>query len=218
MKTPIKVVLADDQPLFLEGLKMILKGCDEIEITGEALNGVQLLYLVKELQPDVVVTDIEMPEMDGVEAMQRLKASYPQLGVIALTVFREDWRVMDMLHAGARGYLLKNSSREDLITAIRSVHAGGYYFCNSTSMRLSQLLAESVLPVMRTNEAEVLNETEKRIVVMICQQYSSKQIAGELRLQSKTIENYRTRIIEKTGMSNMAGVVVYAIRKGLFRP
>lgn len=218
MKAPIKIVLADDQPLFLEGLKMVLKGCDEIEIMGEALNGVQLLYLVRELQPDVVVTDIEMPEMDGVEAMQRLKELYPELGVVALTVFKEDWRVMDMLHAGARGYLLKNSSRDDLLTAIRAVSVGGYYFCNSTSMRLSQLLAEGILPGTRPEESEVLNETEKRIVVMICQQYSSKQIAGELGLQSKTIENYRTRIIEKTGMSNMAGVVVYAIRHGLFRP
>lgn len=217
MNTNLKIVLADDQPIYLGGLKLLLEQEEGIEIVGQAENGIQLLYLVEECAPDVVITDIEMPEMDGVEASKKLKKKKPGAAIVALTIYDEDWRVMDMLNAGARGYLLKNSRREELVAAIKAVAAGGFYFCSSTSLRLLQRLAESGLPVCR-EESCVFNETEKQIVVLICKQYSSKEIAGALQLQVKTIENYRNRLIEKTGMINMAGLVVYAIKHGLYKP
>lgn len=217
MDKAIKIVLADDQPLFTAGLRMVLEQGSGVEIVGEALNGIQLVYLVQELAPDVVITDIEMPEMDGTAATKKLKALYPKLGIIALTVFGEDWRVLDMLQAGARGYLLKNSTREDVLTAIRAVEAGGYYFCRSTNLRLAQLLAHSGMALFRDDEESLLTDTEKKIVALICRECSSKQIAEELNLSTKTVENYRLKIAEKTGAVNVAGVVVYAIKHGIYR-
>jgi DNA-binding NarL/FixJ family response regulator len=218
MNLPLKIVIADDQEIFLGGLRLLLQESREIEIVGEAANGIQLIYLVKELAPQVVVTDIEMPEMGGVEATRKLKALYPQLGIIALTAHLEDWLVVDMLTAGARGYLLKHSTKEELLTGIKAVEAGGFYFCNATSLKLAKMIANSSVNVFHEHEEEKFNSNELDIIKLICDQFSSKQIATELNLSPKTIENYRIKIFEKTGAKNVTGVVVYAIKHGLYKP
>ncbi|MBO9681053.1 MAG: response regulator transcription factor [Flavisolibacter sp.] len=214
----IKVIIAEDQALYRDGLRMLLQDDAEISITGEAANGLEVMDLVLTKKPDVIITDIEMPQMDGVELTRELQGCYPEIKVVALTAFPDDYLIVDMLEAGAKGYLLKSSSREKIVEAIHAVHANGMYFCESTSMKLMKKIADSKLEMSRKEDAGMFTENEKKIVQLICQQFSSKEIGEKMYLGLKTIESYRNKIYGKMGVKNMAGVVIYAIRCGLFRP
>lgn len=215
MKQRVKIVIADDYPLFREGIHLMLAR-ENVEITGEAADGRELLSVVKNVQPDVVITDIEMPVMNGIEATRELKSRNPGVRVIALTMFGEEHLIVDMLEAGAMGYLLKSSKKEELTEAIEIVYEGGTYFCNNTSMRLSRMIAHR-----KTDEQKVeikFSEKEKEIIKLICEQYASKQIATETQLTHRTVEKYRDHIMEKTGSKNVVGIVIYAIRHGIYNP
>lgn len=210
-------MIADDVELFRNGLKVLLQQQDEIEMVGEAANGLELLHTLKTIQPDVVITDIEMPKMSGIDVTKRIKAEYPNIPVIALTMFNENHLLAEMLEAGASGYLLKSTSKEELLEGIKAVVAGGLFFCNTTSMKLLKIVAATSIKDFPAHEAEKFSEKEIEIIQLICQEYSSKQIGPQLHLSSKTVQNYRIKIMEKTGAKNIAGLVVYAIKHGLFR-
>ena len=213
----IKVIIADDQEIFLEALKMMLSKFDFIEITGEAYNGREVIDLVVKEKPDVIITDVQMPEMDGVELTRELQGCYPEIKIIALTAYNEDHYVVDMLEAGAKGYLIKSSKKEKVAEAVYAVQGNAYYFCETTSPRLIQKIARSRIKVTVTEDASALSPTEQEIVRLICEQFSSKEIADQLCIGEKTVENYRNRIYDKVGVKNMAGIVLYAIRSGLFK-
>ena len=217
METPIKIVVADDHKMFLEGLHLLLANQSSVTIVGDAENGEQLLELVEKHKPDMVVTDIEMPGMGGVDVTKEIKRLYPDTGIIALTMYNDEYLIIDMLEAGARGYLVKSSSTEELVDAIKAVHAGGNYFCNTTSVKLLKLIASSKIPFDNKSQKEEFTEHELEIMQLICQEYSSKQIGPMLKLSARTVENYRNKILEKTGAKNMVGVVIYAIRNRLFK-
>jgi DNA-binding NarL/FixJ family response regulator len=216
MRPPIRIVIAEDYPLFMEGICLMLEKESSIEIAGEAVNGKELVAVTDKVQPDVVITDIEMPFMNGIEATREIRKKYPAMAILALTMYGEERLIVDMLEAGSNGYLLKNTRKEELLLAIRTVHSGRNYFCSSTSMRLSKMIArskaEKLLPEIS------LNEKETDIIRLICEQYPSKQIAEMTGLNHRTVEKYRNQIMEKTGAKNMAGIVIYAIRSGLFKP
>jgi DNA-binding NarL/FixJ family response regulator len=213
-----RIVIADDFPMFLQGLSLLLEKQPGFEIVGEASNGQQLTAIAKKLQPDVVITDIEMPIMTGIEATREIKSCFPSIGIIALTMFGDDQFVLDMLEAGASGYLLKNGLKEELFDAITVVIAGGNYYSNSTSMRLSKMIAASKARSGNTIGAASFSPKELEIIQLICQQYASKEIADKTMLTHRTVEKYRDRIMEKTGSRNMAGIVVFAIRHGIYKP
>src|SRR5258705_10066762 len=132
MYTPIRIVIADDHEIFRNGFKLLLKNQNELELVGEAENGKDLLAVVSEQQPDVVVTDIKMPVMDGIAACKIIKKIHPAIEVIALSMFNEDNLIVDMLEAGARGYLLKNTNKHELLLAAKTVHEGNTYYCTAT--------------------------------------------------------------------------------------
>ena len=212
----IKLVIADDHFLIREGFKTLLKKQSEIQLVGEAENGRELLAVVASTAPDVVITDIQMPEQDGITATRLIKEQHPAVGIIALSMFNENHLVIDMFKAGAKGYLVKNTDERELIDAIRSVHAGGSYFCNDTSLTLARLIDQHKLnPYEHTPEVH-LTEKEIGIIRLICQEYSSKQIAPLVKLTKRTVENYREKIQEKVGAQNVVGIVLYALRNGLF--
>jgi DNA-binding NarL/FixJ family response regulator len=213
----INLIIADDQELFLEGLHLLLTGEEDISIIGEAKNGREVLDLVMRQKPDVVITDIQMPEMDGVELTRVLQESYPEIRVIGLTMYQEDHWIVDMLEAGARGYLFKDSSKEKLIEAIRVVCGNGRYFCETTSVKLLKKIAGSKVPVSRKELAR-FTDTEIKIIQLVCQQLSSREIGEQIYLGVKTVESYRNKIFDKMGVKNMAGMVIYAIQCGLFKP
>ena len=187
---------------------------NSILLSGEAENGKELLKVVEDLLPDVVITDIEMPVMNGIEATEKIKEKWPGTGVIALTMFGEDHLIVDMLEAGASGYLLKSTRKEELVEAIKAVNEGGTYFCNTTSMRLSKMIAQSKARVEK--EKASFTEKEIEIIRLICEQYASKEIADKTNLTHRTVEKYRDNIMQKTKARNMAGIVVYAIRHGMY--
>jgi DNA-binding NarL/FixJ family response regulator len=214
----INVLLADDLGMFREGLGLLLENGDEVKIMMEASNGIEVLRLLPDYVPDVLVTDIQMPEMDGVELTKEIRKFYPQIKVVALTMFKEDYLILDMLEAGAKGFLLKSSPKEKLIAAIKAVHAGGFYFCDSTSLKLSKMIASSKIDGLAEMELEKFSRAEREIIRLICEQFSSKEISERLSLGLRTVESYRHKIFDKIGVKNMAGLVIYAIRWGLFRP
>ena len=214
----IKIVIADDSPLFLDGLRLMLSGQQVMRVVGEAGDGKELLAAVEVASPDVVITDIQMPVMTGIVATRKIKEKFPLIAVIALTMFGDDALIMEMLDAGASGYLLKNASKEDLVQAIHAVYSGEKYFCATTSKQLAEMISNRVAAKSKALKQELLTEKEQQIMKLICQQHSTKQIAGLLEHTPKTIEAYRMRLMEKIGAENTAGIVIYAIKYGLYKP
>lgn len=213
----INVIIADDQSMFLDGLRMMLASYPTIRIIGEAANGQEVLDLIVKEKADVIITDIQMPVMGGVELTRELLSHYPDMKVIALTGFEEDHYIVDMFEAGAKGYLTKNSKKEKLVEAIYAVLGNGNYFCERTGMRLVQKLARSKAKVDISEDPSLLTPTEQNVVRLICEELSNKEIAGRLDVREKTIEGYRYKIYEKLGVKNAVGVAFYALKSGLFK-
>ena len=217
MNKTVRILIADDHELIRKGFAVLLKKQAGITIVGEAADGEELVALQNQLKAEIVITDIQMPVMNGIEATRQILAQYPETGIIALTMFNEDSMIIDMLEAGARGYLLKNTNREELAEAIHNVHQGGSYYCNDTSKKLTSLIAASKISYLK-NDQPTLNSREIEIVKLICKEYSSKQIAAQLGYTTRTVENYREKILEKIGSKNMVGIAVYAIKNNIYKP
>jgi DNA-binding NarL/FixJ family response regulator len=215
--SPIRIILADDHEIFRDGFKVMLKKQPAVQLVAEASNGEELVKLTHELKPDVVVTDIKMPRLDGVEAAKRLTHDLPQIGIIALSMFDEENLIVDMLEAGAKGYLLKNAHKDEIIEAINTVNMGQTYYCNDTSSKLAQMIARSNFkPSMKPAKPD-FSEKEFAVIRFICQEMSNKEMAYHLNLSIRTIEGYRDRILEKIGAKNAAGIVVYAIKNNIYQ-
>jgi DNA-binding NarL/FixJ family response regulator len=217
MYIPIRIVIADDHEIYRNGFKLLLKNQDELELVGEAENGLELIEVVTELRPDVVITDIKMPQMDGIEACKILKQKFPEIKLIALSMFNEDNLIIDMLEAGARGYLLKNTKKSELLLAAKEVFEGRTYYCSETSGRLTKMIAESRYIPYRQHPDKFFSKKEKEIMRLICQQYTNKEIAIIMKLSARTIEDYREKIQEKTESRNSIGIAIYAIRHNIYK-
>lgn len=214
---PIRVVLADDHELFRDGFRVMLKKQPAIELVGDAGDGRSLLELVQQVKPDVVITDIKMPELDGIAATRHLITRYPGLPVIALSMFDEENLIVDMLEAGARGYLLKNAGKQEIVQAIETVFGGEVFYCGHTSRKLAQLIATSKFQPGSNMALPEFTERELTIIQGVCEELSNKEIAHRLNLSVRTVESHRERIQDKMKVRNMAGIVVYAIRHGIYR-
>lgn len=213
---PIRIALADDHEIFRDGFRVMLKKQTSVELIGDAANGEELLQLVAETQPDVVVTDIKMPIMDGIKATKELTRKYPHIGVIALSMFDEENLIIDMLEAGAKGYLLKNAHKDEIIAAVETVFKRQTYYCNHTTRKLTKLIAESTFNPNKRSGRPNFSERELNIIRLICKELSNKEIALQLNLSVRTIEGYRERIQEKINARNTAGIVVYAIKNEIY--
>lgn len=213
---PIRVVHADDHEIFRDGLKVMLKKQTSVKLEGEASNGRELVQLAHELNPDVVLTDIKMPVVDGIAATKQLTEALPHIGVIAFSMFDEENLIVDMLEAGAKGYLLKNAHKDEIIEAVHAVANGQTYFCKQTSGKLTRKLAASSFNPYKKVKP-LFSETELAVIRLICDQRSNKEIAEELHLSVRTIEGYRERIQDKIQARNTAGIVVYAIKHKIFQ-
>ncbi len=206
---PIKLLLVDDQRLMRDGLRTLLELEDDLQVTAEAENGLQALEAYTRHRPDVVLMDIRMPEMDGVEATRRILQGDPQARIIILTTFDDDEYVFDALRAGALGYLLKDVSGAELAEAIRTVAAGGALIEPSVARKV---LAEfSRLPDLPPASAEHgLTEREGEILALIAQGLSNKQIAERLYLAEGTVKNYVSSILNKLGVKDRTQAALWA--------
>jgi DNA-binding NarL/FixJ family response regulator len=216
MYAPIKIVIADDHEIFREGFKLLLKNQQEVQLVGEADNGRELLDIAAQQQPDIVITDIKMPVVDGIEACKAIKMKFPHMQVIALSMFNEDNLIVDMLEAGARGYLLKNTNKHELLQAVRAVYEGSTYYCMATSGKLTRMIAESKFNPYRNQPVKKFTPREMEIIKLMCEQHTNKEIATLLRLSIRTVESHREKIQEKTGARNSIGIVIYAIKNDLY--
>ncbi len=214
----IKVVIADDHEIFRDGLKLMIESANNIQLIGEAANGVELVNLVEKNNPDIVVTDIKMPQMDGVEATKIIREQYPHIEVIALSMFDDEQLILEILEAGAIGYLLKNSDKTEVIDAINMAYKHQSYYCKQTSAKLAKLIAYSKLVNQKKQKESEFSEREKEIIKLICAEYTNKEIGEKLFLSTRTVEGYRMKILEKMDAKNIVGIVIEAIRLGIYSP
>jgi DNA-binding NarL/FixJ family response regulator len=212
----IKVVIADDHEIFRDGLRLMIQKQPHIELLAEAEDGNELIEFTKQLLPDVVITDIKMPRMDGTAAAKHLAAHYPTIGIIALTMFDEEDLIVDMLEAGAMGYLLKNADKNEMVDAIESVYRHEPYYCKSTSQKLAKMVAKSKFNPYKVKEKIFFTDRELEIITYICEGLTNKEIGEKVFLSVRTIEGIRLRITEKMNVKNTAGIIIYAIKSGLY--
>jgi DNA-binding NarL/FixJ family response regulator len=213
----IRILIADDHAMLREGFCNMLRRDSGIEFAGEAENGKELVTLTALLKPDIVFIDVHMPVMDGIEAARIITRDHPDTGIIALTSFDEEHLIIDMLEAGASGYLLKNADRDEILRATYSVYERNTYYCRQTSTKLAGMIASSKFNPYRKDRT-LFTDREKAIIRYICREFSNKEIAAALNLSIRTIEGYREKIQEKMGVHSTAGLVVFAIKKGFFKP
>jgi DNA-binding NarL/FixJ family response regulator len=205
-----RILLADDHAVVRQGFKMILSAQTDMEIVGEAANGREAVELAQQLHPDVVVMDVAMPELNGIEATRRLIAENPHTRVIALSMHKDSVYVREILRAGARGYLLKDSGAGDLVTAIRAVANGESY--------LSPAVSNAVLDDYRrhvTNPIDLLTSREREVLQMLAEGKTNKEIAVILNLSVYTVDAHRGRIMEKLNLHSINELVRFAVRNGL---
>jgi two-component system, NarL family, response regulator NreC len=206
----IRILLADDHAVVRQGFRMILGAQTDLEIVGEAGNGREAVELAAKLRPDVVVMDVTMPELNGIEATRRLTAENPHIRVVALSMHKDSVYVREILRAGARGYLLKDSVADDLVAAVRAVASGEGY--------LSPAISNAVLDDYRkhvTNPIDMLSSREREVLQMLAEGKTNKEIAVTLNLSVYTVDAHRGRIMEKLNVHSINELVRFAVRNGL---
>jgi len=210
MQKKIRILLADDHALVRQGFRMILAAEPDMLIVGEAANGRDAVELAERLQPDLVVMDVAMPELNGIEATRRLGESSPRTRVLALSMHKDSVYVREILRAGARGYLLKDAFDSDLVAAVRAVARGEGY--------LSPAVSDAVLTDYRkhvTDPLDLLTSREREILQMLAEGKTNKEIATALDLSVYTVDAHRGRVMEKLNVHSIGELVRFAVRNGL---
>ena len=215
MQKMIRLVIADDHEIFRDGLALMLSKQSTISLVGQAGDGRELVQLVRETRPDMALIDIKMPRLDGIAAARLMLQENPRLLIIALSMFEEENLIVDMLEAGARGYLLKNADKQEILDAIFTVADGNIFYCRHTTARLASLIVSSKFDMQKKPSGTRFTDRETEIIRLICLQNTAQEIGDKLFLSKRTVEGYRTRILEKMNARNTAGVVVFALRHGM---
>lgn len=215
MDTLIKLLLADDHPVVRRGLRAMLEAEPDMTVVGEAGDGAEAVRMVAELRPDIVVMDISMPQMDGLEATRRIKADGLPTQVLILTVHAQERYLFPVLKAGGAGYVLKSTIDTELVGAIRTVAAGGAFLYPSAA----KLVLEDYLAHLRggpdQDAYDQLSEREREVLKLIALGYTAPEVAEQLALSPKSVETYRTRVMQKLDLHSRAALVRYALNRGL---
>jgi len=206
-----KVYIVDDHKIFREGLKLLLSTIKNVEVIGEAPNGKKFLEILPTIKPDLIFMDINMKEMDGIEATQKALEADPSLKIVALTSFEDEEYFNRMTDLGVSGYLLKNSMRDDFEKAIERISEGYNYYSDELIIKLSKKMYQ--VEKHREKPKEIIQFTEEEISLLqyICQGLTNKQISDLVHLSSRTVESHRARLLDKTGTKNSVSLAVYAI-------
>ncbi len=209
----IRILIADDHGLIRAGLRALLQDTPNLEVVGEAENGLILLKLVAELKPDIVLMDISMPGMSGIEATPRVREISPNTRVLALTVHEDEGMLREMIRAGAHGYIIKRAIEADLLQAIQIVSQGYIYVYPA----LTSALVQDLSPHNRSSESghEALTGRETEVLQLLARGYTNRQIAQELSLSPRTIEGYRSSLVSKLGLKSRVELMNYVEEHGL---
>jgi two-component system response regulator NreC len=211
----IRVLLADDHTILRAGLRMMLDAQPDIEVVGEASDGRQALAEAQRLQPDVVLMDITMPEMNGIEATRQVKRALDSTRVLILTMHENEEYLFQVLRAGASGYILKEAASTELISAIRIVCAGRFYMSPSAQSMMVGDYLQRVRSGEERDSYSALTEREREILKLVAEGHTNNQIAERLFISPKTVDTHRTHIMDKLNLHSRAELVKYAMRRGL---
>ncbi len=215
MSKKIKLMLADDHAVVRSGLRMLLDAQPDMEIVAEAETGLETVDKVQELQPDIVLMDVEMPEMNGIEATKKIKEYAPKTAVLALTMYEDDQYFFEMLKAGASGYVPKRAAPDELVNAIRTVSKGEVFLYPTLAARLVNDYINRDETSTEDEDEETLTPREKEVLIQIAEGLTNPEIAQELTISVKTVDRHRENIMRKLNMHSRIDLVKYAIRKGL---
>lgn len=211
----IKVLIADDHPIYRHGLKMLLHTENCIKVVGECSNGVEVIDAARQWSPDVILMDIRMPLVNGIEASRRIMEHNPDTKIVVLTSTSNETQIMEMLRAGVKGYLLKNYAPTEVVVAIKKAHEGEEYFCREAVVVILQHFSKANPELKLLFNTHDFADKELQIIRYICQQKTAREISELLFLSEKTVDFHRQKIIEKMGVKNIIGLVVYAIKNKL---
>ncbi|MBO9154380.1 response regulator [Chitinophaga sp. GCM10012297] len=217
MLPPIKVAIADDHKIFRSGVINTLTPYENINVVFEAEDGEHLLQIMQEQQPDVILMDLKMPKMDGIQATIKVREKYPQVKIIILTMYEDDNFIVHLVENGANAYLLKNSEPEEIYEAICTTFDKGFYFNENVNLALlKKVLHKNKQQFKPTFKNEVqLSDRELEVLKLICNEYTTQEIADQIYLSSRTVEGLRQKLLEKLSVKNTVGLVLYAFRNGL---
>jgi DNA-binding NarL/FixJ family response regulator len=214
----MRILIADDHGIVRTGLKLLLERIGDMEVVGEAADGREAVRLATELRPDIVIMDIGMPLLNGLDAAARIIRQQERIGVIMLSMHTDESYIIRALDAGARGYLLKDNADDDIERAIRSVAAGRPFF----SPAVAHSLLEDYVRLMRERKVQdsydLLTEREREVLQLLAEGKSNKEAAAVLNLSPYTVETHRTNLMQKLGLHNTAEIVLYAVRKAIISP
>lgn len=207
----ISIIIADDHVIFRKGLRTVLNEIPFVKVIAEASNGNELLRIMKTKATDIILMDIRMPGMDGVEATKKVLEKYPNTSVICLTMHEEISYFNKVINVGAKGFLLKKTNKEQLENAIKTVYNGGNYYDE-------EFVIAPVQTIQHTKTNIKLSDREKEVLEYICKGYSNAEIAKALNLSQRTIDGHKAHLFDKTGAKNSPNLVMYAVKNGLVKP
>ncbi|HVW83259.1 MAG TPA: response regulator transcription factor [Bryobacteraceae bacterium] len=213
MQRQIRILLADDHTVMRDGLRALLERQPDMTVVAEAGDGRECVQMAERHAPDVIMLDVAMPEMNGIEAARRVLASHPKTGIVMLSMHQDESYVLRALKAGARGYLLKDSPREDVLAAIRAAAEGRSFL----SRKVSQMLQEDYIAQLESrgleDSYELLTDREREILQLLAEGKSNKEVAGVLNISLTTVETHRSHILQKLSLHSTAELILYAVRK-----
>ena len=214
-QAPIRILLADDHNILRDGMRLLLERQPGFSVVGEAADGREVVQLAQEQNPDVVVMDIAMPNMNGIEATRRIVERRTEVGVVILSMHYDESYVLRSLKAGARAYLLKDTVKTELIAAIQAVAQGRSYF----SPKISRILQEDFVQLLGRRGVEdsfdLLTDREREVFQFVAEGKTNKEIAGHLNLSLYTVDTHRTHILQKLNLHSVPELILYAVRKGI---
>jgi DNA-binding NarL/FixJ family response regulator len=215
MASKYRIVIAEDHTILREGLRSLLSSSPDFEVVGEAEDGREAIRCVEKLKPDLILTDLSMPRMNGMEAIREIKRQSPKTKILVLTVHRTDEYILATLKAGADGYLLKDSTHTELVMAVKNVLSGKRYISPGISEKVIEGYVEGKKTLKPRTSWETLTQREREVLKLIAEGYRNKEIANDLCISVKTVEKHRANLMEKLNLHNVQALTAFAIEKGL---
>jgi DNA-binding NarL/FixJ family response regulator len=212
----IQIVIVDDHEIVRDGIKVLLEDEPGMDIIAEAETGKEAVRMCEKIQADLIIMDITMPEMDGIEATRIIKEKYSDIKILALTMLSEDQHIRKMIKAGASGYILKSSGKQELIKAIKTIIDGKHYFSNDATQAILQELVSPEVKRVKEDDEVHITERELEVLQLIVNEFTNQEIADKLFVSVRTVDAHRRNLLQKTGAKNTAGLVKYALQNNLF--
>lgn len=213
-----KIVIAEDHQLFREGLRSMLESRGDVEVAGEASDGLEAIRCIKKTHPELLLLDISMPRLNGISVIKDIRMQFPDLKILVLTIHESDQYILETFNAGANGYCIKDSNRNELMMAIDSVLSGKTYISPGVADEVMEGYLTSRRTMKEKSDWETLTQREREVLKLVAESYMSKEICDMLNISVKTVEKHRANIMKKLDLHNVAALTSYAIEKGLVEP